>query len=63
MYSPTLIVGFCVSPTDMVCIDCIEEFRTSHGGAPSAGVGTSYLCCSNCDGIERDTVTTARADQ
>ena len=26
-----------------------EEFRNSHGGAPSAGVGTSYLCCSNCD--------------
>jgi len=47
-----------------------EEFRNSHGGAPSAGVGTSYLCCSNCDerysncdGINRDAVTIARADQ
>jgi len=54
-----------------------EEFRNSHGGALSAGAGTSYLCCSNCDGqysncdggnsnsdgIQRDAVTIARADQ
>ena len=53
-----------------------EEFRNSHGGAPSVGVGTSYLCYSyrdggysncdgrysNCDGIKHDGVTIAKAD-
>jgi len=38
----------------------IEEFRNSHGGAPSAGTGSSYLCYSNCDGIPHDAVTIAR---
>ena len=36
-------------PKTSGCPDDREEFRNSHGVAPSAGTGTSYLCDSNCD--------------
>ena len=42
-----------------------EEFRNSHGGSiadAGAGTGSSYLCCSNCDGFKHGALTIAGGD-
>jgi len=42
-----------------------EEFRNSHDGSiadAGAGTGSSYLCCSNCDGFKHGALTIAGGD-
>jgi len=52
--------GFCAADAVLV-----EEFRNSHEGSVTdagAGTGSSYLCCSNCDGFKHGALTIAGGD-